>query len=241
MSTSLSLWSTSRCNLKCPFCCAKYLQNQIPNYEMSMEEVNYIIQSSKDRNIVYEMILFGGGEPTVWTHLKEATEAFYNSGVTKNITLISNGTNPEKIFEINHMLCCYAISATQCSVKQLAVFKKSGHKILYNNSPHRQLFYEPLDGVLPAICCTRKNYLGNKTNHTTYVNGKIYYCCWAPHLDEMIGGLTEDLYCNFEDDFITKFANKKYDKEICRYCYCNDKVWHKPGKRNYEKNITNEN
>jgi len=202
----------------------KYTQNKLPNYEMSIEEVNYIIQSSGDRGIVYGMILFGGGEPTVWAHLKEATELFYNSEITKNITLVSNGTNPEKIFEINHMLSCYAISATQISTKQLEIFEKSGHNIIYNFGQHRPLLNKPLDNVLPATCCNERNYLGDKGDQIIYVNGKIYYCCWAPFLDEKVK-LTEDLYCNFEDDFITKFTNKKYDKEICRYCYCNDKVW----------------
>ena len=224
MDISLLLWTTSKCNLKCPLCCVKSMQNEMPDYEMSIEEVKHIIQSSKDRNIHYGMIHYGGGEPTIWTHLKEATELFYNSGITKHMTLISNGTNPEAIFEINHMLSCYAISATQINPKQLAIFQQSGHKISYNFGAHRPLLTKPLDGVLPASCCNLQDYLGNPVNQVMYVNGKVWYCCSAPFLCEM-AGRTEDLYCDFDDDFVAKFMNKKYDKEVCRYCFCNNKVW----------------
>lgn len=221
---SLLLWTTSKCNLKCPLCCVKFIQKSIPDYEMSIEEVKHIIQSSKDRNIKYEMIHFAGGEPTIWSNLKEATELFYNSGITKNITLISNGTNPEKIFEIKHMLPCYAISATQINEKQLKLFQNSGHKVVYNFSAHKPLVTKPFDGVLPALCCNLRDYMGTPVNQIMYIDGKVYYCCSAPFLCEMTG-LTSDLYCDFEDNFINKFMYKTYDKEICRYCFCNDKVW----------------
>jgi uncharacterized radical SAM superfamily Fe-S cluster-containing enzyme len=223
MQTTLLLWVTSKCNLKCPLCSVKYIQKLLPDYEMSIEEVKEIIRSSKERNIHYGMIHYGGGEPTVWKHLKEATQLFYESGITDHITLISNGTNPDKIFDISHMLPCYAISSTQCSKDQLNTFKNSGHKILYNNTEHVNLITKPQSNTLPALCCNACDYLSKETNQVHYINGKIYYCCYALVISEIVG-LTLDLFCDFKDDFISKFADKIYDKNICQYCLCNSKV-----------------
>ena len=223
MNTTLLLWVTSKCNLKCPLCAVKYIQKLHPDYEMSIEEVKEIIKSSKERNIHYGMIHYGGGEPTVWSHLKEATDLFYESGITDHITLISNGNKPEKIFEISHMLPCYAISSTQANQEQLEKFVKTGHKILYNNTQHVNLHTQPQSNTLPAQCCNAYDYLNRETNQVHYVNGKIYYCCYALVISEIVG-LTNDLYCDFKDDFISHFKDKKYDKNICEYCLCNGKV-----------------
>lgn len=226
MGTSLLLWVTSKCNLTCPLCAVQYIQKYLPDYEMSLEEVKNIITSSKARGIHYSMIHYAGGEPTVWTHLEEATKLFYESGITDNITLISNGTNPEKIFSINHMLSCYAISATQISAKQLALFTNTNHKIIYNHFKHVNLPTVSLLDTLPAICCNRMDYLGANTNQLHYVNGIVFYCCYALVLSEK-ACLTPDLFCNFEEDFLLKFSDKTYNKTICTYCICNNNVLEK--------------
>jgi hypothetical protein len=190
---------------------------------MSIDEVKHIIQSSKDRGIHYGMIHYGGGEPTLWPHLKEATELFYNSGICNSITLISNGQNPDKIFEIQHMLDTYAISATQTTDEVCNLFRIKGKNVRFNTDKHRSLPQIPFEGVLPATCCNTFDYLGNRTNQLHYVNGKVYYCCWCLSL-KYLTPMTDDLVCDFDDNFVLHFENKKYDKEICRYCICNGKV-----------------
>jgi organic radical activating enzyme len=220
----LLLWVTSKCNLKCPLCSVKHIQILYPDYEMSIDEVKEIIESTKKRNIHYGMIQYGGGEPTQWSNLKEATKLFYESGITDAITLISNGTAPNDIFEIYPMLSCYAISATQSPPQNIELFRKSGHKVDFNFSKHKSVPLLPLPNTLPASCCNNYDYLKRLTNQIHYVNGKVYYCCYALSLGNKTE-ITSDLYCDFKDNFIEKFQNKKYNKQICQYCLCNGNVW----------------
>ena len=219
----LLLWVTSDCNLSCPLCVVKYSQEMTEGYEMSIAEVKEIIRSSNERGIYYSMIWYSGGEPTVWMHLKEATELFYDSGICRDITLVSNGTNPDRIFEISKMMPYYAISSTQTTPEKLDRFKNSGDVIFYNDGEHKQLPNEPVEDSLPASCCNTRSFVGRQINQVNYIDGKIYYCCNALSLSKKTG-LTEDLFCNFEEDFVSKFSNKKYDKDICMYCLCNGNI-----------------
>jgi hypothetical protein len=218
------LWVTSKCNLQCPLCVVKYIQKLLPNYEMSMEEVNYFIKSSQKRDIHYFSVTLSGGEPTQWSHFEEAITLIYESGITDRIELVSNGTQPDKIFKISHMLFAYAISTTQCSDKNIEKFKLSGDNVIFNSMKHQPLPISPTPNSLPAECCSGVDLLGTESNQLNYINGKVYYCCNALLQSELVG-LSDDLVCDFEDDFINKFSDKKYDKDICKYCLCNSRVW----------------
>jgi len=191
---------------------------------MSMEEVNNFIASSSARGIHYSCITYAGGEPAMWTHLKEATKLLYESGVTNKIELVSNGTYPDRILEIEPMLSAYAISTTQCPPENLSKF--TGCRVVFNSMPHRPLPLVPIENTLPAFCCSDADLSGEKSNQLNYINGKVYYCCNALLQSERTG-ITDDLVCDFEEDFIEKYRDKKYDKEICKYCLCNSRVWEK--------------
>ena len=65
---------------------------------------------------------------------------------------------------------------------------------------------------------------GVPQNAMEYIRGLVYYCCDAFTYSGK-AGLTEAIVCDFNDDFLKKYENKKYDQEICRYCLCNGKVW----------------
>lgn len=220
------IWVTSNCNLSCPLCQVKYTQSQFPNYEMSIEEVQFFISSSLERNIHYDTIEFAGGEPTIWSNLKQATRLIYDSRIADRITLISNGTNPEKIFEISNLLSYYAISVTQVPKDKLKKYLQSGNRIFFNNSKHIPIPTKFIEGTLPAVCCNEKSLLGKENNQLHYINGMVYYCCTAHYIGEHIKK-TDYTCCSFTDDFVSHFADKKYDKRICGYCICNKKVWDK--------------
>jgi len=221
---NMLLWVTSKCNLKCRFCVVKYIQKLLPDYEMGMDEVRNFIQSSLNRNIHYLCITFAGGEPAMWPYLKNATMLILQSGITDRIELVSNGTIPERILAIKSVLSAYAISTTQCPPENIDKFV--GTKVVLNSMPHKPLPLSPVEDTLPADCCSKVDLLGTESNQLNYINGKVYYCCNALLQSERVG-LTEDLVCDFNDDFITKFADKAYDKTICKYCLCNSKVWEK--------------
>lgn len=224
MNLNMLLWVTSKCNLRCKLCMADYSMQCMKDYEMSLEEVHYFIDSTIRRNIHYDFITLTGGEVSTWPNLKEAVTLIYNAKIANNIGLITNGTAPEKIFEIAHLLSVYAVSATQAPKDHLTLFENSGHNIVYNWVSHKPVPITPMDKALPAICCNRLDWLNNPTNQLHYAQGKVYYCCYVIDISNIVP-ITQDLVCSFEDDFISYFIDKVYDKEICRYCLCNEKVW----------------
>lgn len=224
MQLNLLIWVTSNCNLACPLCMVKHTMACYPGYEMSMDEVNEIISSSKKRGIHYDTITLTGGEATEWPNLKQALKALYISKIADNITLITNGTNIEKIIEVKPFLNYYAVSYTQCGMKRKAEFDTLGHTIIYNGSDHVELPTEPIEGTTPAECCNANSFVGIKQNQVHYIAGKVYYCCYVKLFENVIP-ITPDMVCDFKDDFISHFSGKNYKKEICKYCICNQKVW----------------
>ena len=210
--------------MDCPLCMVKHTMSCYPGYEMTMEELRGITSSSKKRGIHYDTITLTGGEPTSWPNLKQALKELYISKIADNLTLITNGTNIEKIIEVKPFLNYYAVSYTQCGMKRKAEFDALGHTIIYNGGEHKVIPTEPLKDTIPTECCNEKSFIGVKQNQVHYIAGKVYYCCYAKLFEYQIP-LKGDMVCDFTDDFVAKFSNKKYDKEICKYCICNHKVW----------------
>ncbi len=222
MRTRLLIYVTSECNLSCKWCNQKYTMSQNEGYEMSMEEVHAIVESCKRRNIRFNYIELTGGEPTLWKHIREGVAAFRR--ISNEVTLVTNGNNPELILSLD--LRTWGVSASQATKAQLEKYRNStSGSIFYNAHSHKQTPDKPLPDTLPADCGV--SYLPHKRiqqNSYTYIRGKVYYCCTAFPLSEKVG-LTPDLVCDFEDNFIAKFADKTFNKSICSYCLCNKKVW----------------
>ena len=96
--------------------------------------------------------------------------------------------------------------------------------IYYNDHQHKKLTDIPLPDSIPASCGISITPQLIPQNLIAYIKGKVYYCCNTFQISKKLP-LTDDLVCDFEDDFMAKFSNKKYDKAQCAYCHCNGKVW----------------
>lgn len=218
----LLIYVTSDCTLKCKWCNQNYTMTENKGYQMSMDEVWDIVESCKKRKLRFNYIELTGGEPSLWKSIKKGAEAF--SEICDVVTLVTNGNNPELVLSLN--LKEWGVSSSQASKEQLKVYhdRKRGD-VFYNAHSHKKTPEVPLENALPADCSVRftaRNMIPQ--NSYTYIRGKVYYCCTAFPLSEK-AGLTPDIVCDFEDDFITKFADKTFDKPICSYCLCNKKVW----------------
>lgn len=219
----LIIWVISVCNLSCRLCGMSNTINQNHEYQMSMEEVDMIVESIKRRNIKIHVIELSGGEPTMWPILKEASEKFKT--VCDELTLITNGNTPQKIIDLN--LPRWAVSSSQANSTQLDQYKPYNHKIVYNNHQHVVPPEDPIKGVLPASCCVRSHpFTGQEQNSIFYQKGKVYYCCFTNEIKRKVP-ITDDLVCDFEEDFIIKFSNKDYNKPMCEYCICNSRIFTK--------------
>lgn len=218
----LLIWVTSDCNLKCPLCNQNYTIIMNPNYQMSMKELRHIIDSCKSRGIHFSVIELIGGEPTLWKHLKEGVKALKE--ITDDVFFVTNGNNPELVTSLG--LKHWIVSTSQCTQAQLERFAGYHDKIKYNAHAHRKVPDIPFPNVLPAYCVVdRSPFDPNiKENGIGYLFGKVYYCNCGYALSDKTP-ITDDVVCDFEDDFVTKFAEKKWDKPMCQRCLCNDYVW----------------
>jgi len=223
----ITLWVTSKCNLACPLCNQNYTMTQNKDYEMSLDELKFFIKSSQDRGLHYYMVDLSGGEVTLWPHLEEGIKLLYDSKVCDKITLTTNGNNPEKIIRMSSMLDYWILSKTQATVEQIKKYEAFPltYKIYWNDVPHKNPLNFPIEGTLPAVCCCITDAHWIDYNGLLYLRGKIYYCILAFALKEKIGLIEDELVCDFTDDFLSKFKDKKYDKKMCTYCLCNRKIW----------------
>jgi hypothetical protein len=218
--TRFYIWVVSDCNLNCPFCIQKYVMQTNKGYQMQMDEVNYIVNSCKERGLHFDMIEITGGESSLWVNLEEGVKKF--SEICDMVTLATNGNDPERIKALG--LKTWIVSESQATPEQMEHYKDLRHRLTINAHTHKKMPDRPMDNALPSACCTNVSPWGEPQATFEYVKGKVYNCpdCYA-HLEYV--PLTEDLVCNFEDDFVTKFMNKTFDKEICRYCLGNGRVW----------------
>lgn len=222
MKTRFYIWVTSDCNLKCKWCSQRHTIQQNLSYQMSMVEVYNIVNSCKDRGIHFDIIEITGGEPSVWKNIKKGIRAFQE--ICDQVTLVTNGNNPELIMSLglNHWI----VSASQATQEQIEAYKVAGDRVVFNTHSHKCPPDTPVINSLPAKCCISVSRQGELQNGIEYIRGKVYYCCDAFTYSGK-AGLTDDIVCDFEDDFLSFFSNKKYDKEICKYCLCNGNVWNK--------------
>lgn len=219
MISRLVIWVTSDCNLTCKWCSQKYTMTGNKGYQMSLDEVNYIVNSCKDRNIHLDVIEITGGEVSLWKNIKEGVKLF--SQICDTVTLVTNGNNPELILSLG--LKSLIVSSSQATKKQLVQYiGKPG--VSFNAHTHRKLPDKVMDDKFPVNCNIKTSPEGFMQNNIFYLKGNVYYCCNTFALSEKVKP-TEDMVCKFEDDFLLRFNNKKYDKEICHYCLCNDKIW----------------
>lgn len=213
------IWVTSNCNLSCKWCSQKFTISQNRGYEMYKGEVDYIVYSCLGRNIHFDIIELTGGEASLWSHLEYGYSEFMK--IADSVTMVTNGNNPERVKALG--MKEWIVSASQATEEQLK--KYDGCPVKLNTHSHKKPPEKPLSDVLPAKCCVSITPDGRKPqNAMEYIRGKVYYCCDAFAHSEYVN---EDVSYDFEDDFIMKFSDKKYDKKMCRYCLCNNKVWNK--------------
>jgi hypothetical protein len=221
MKLRLYIWVTSDCNLNCPFCSQKDTRKDFSGYQMSIDEVKYIVNSCKKRNIYFDIIEITGGEATLWKNIIKGVQLFKQ--IADVITLVTNGNNPELVYSLD--LPYWVVSQYQATAENIEKhLELGGDRVIINEAKHKRPPEQPFENVLPADCCVRLNHFKEDQQVMEYLRGKVYYCCDAYAYSKK-AGLDKSIVCDFREDFILKFSNKKYDKEICKYCLCNTNVW----------------
>lgn len=91
----ISVWPNARCQLRCNYCCGRNVPDSLKNKELGIIEY---------KNAVDVLVKYGTkamelsgicGEPLLWSHLDEAVDYAYSSGL--RLSLITNGLELEAI------------------------------------------------------------------------------------------------------------------------------------------------
>ena len=93
----MTIWVTSRCNLRCPKC---NQQNLLGDYDMPKEEFLDFVLSSRSRKIHYDTIELTGGEPTLWPHFKSALQLLQSTSIADWNTFVTNGRDAVHVASI---------------------------------------------------------------------------------------------------------------------------------------------
>lgn len=216
------IWVTSRCNLHCKLCSQGHTMRSYPEFDMQKKEVDYIVENIKRRHIKIWTIELTGGEASLWDHLEYGVTRFRE--ICDDLTLVTNGNNPERVIALG--MRRWIVSSSQANPVQMATYKRINGQIVYNSHRHKRLPESPVPGTLPAVCCVQTDPYRVRQNNILYLDNKIWYCCNAFALTERVP-LSDSIYCGFEEDFISKFKDKRFDETICAMCLCNHRVWNK--------------
>jgi hypothetical protein len=149
------------------------------------------------------------------------------SGIADEVAFTTNGRDAGFVAEAARRYAnWYVVSAGQATVENLAIHEASGNTVGINRLAHKTPPQKPVPDTLPAQCSIQHNFRGEPVNNMAYVDGTVYYCCCAYPNMEILGD-DPVCRCNFNDDFVAKFADKTFDRPICSVCLCNSRVWGK--------------
>lgn len=216
----MSLFCTSKCNLKCKECIMGNLMKACPNYEISIEEIRNLVEISESSGYSFFFTL-SGGEPTLWSHLSEGIRILRNSSICIGIEIFTNAINISSFNkDVVSMLDIIRVSQYSQNAKNIKILKeKCGNKI---NIVNRTEFWPnptmPIANSLPPKCLYDKSW---------YFNGNVYACAHSQSLIYtnpcfLHAKLCQPLKIGFLDGL--EEIKKQQSSAVCTFCISNQKV-----------------
>jgi len=223
----LSIKTTSLCNRWCKHCSVTDWMRQHPDYYCSIEDIEKLIQYSRESDYKWKFIILSGGEPLLWKYIEEGTRLLYRSGITDDVIIFTNAlaaseNNLGKMGRIIENTHHFRISRYFGSEKQIAILvNKFGNRVQVVDRTTRMV--PPLEILvedsLPAICNCKSYCL---------VDGYVDACAPARTILCRIEGfhLGDDVQSvKLQKNFLNFYKGyPKYNRKICQYCISNANV-----------------
>jgi hypothetical protein len=89
------IYTTKKCNLRCPRCFLADLGKEKLSYSMTKEQFVRIIERLNEQKIKVNWMCLSGGEPTLWPHLAWAIDYAKNNADVERIIVGTNGIGRE--------------------------------------------------------------------------------------------------------------------------------------------------
>jgi hypothetical protein len=183
----------------------------MPNYHMSIKELEHLIHRIKELGLEYREVWLTGGEPTMWQYLKEGVAQLRRH--FERVGMNTNGNTPA---------ACLLFDDVQVTAYPGVEEKFKGYKnIVFVGGKHLKFPSEPVVGTLPADC---------RCNFHSYIAGRLYTC---GNVFSRLRRLGRDPFdpifsCPVDGNFGRHWERTKESKrwkDVCKVCLGNRKVW----------------
>lgn len=215
----ISLYVASACQLACQECIMLSQMHQNPKYQMSMEEVENLLEINEISNYKFHYRLTGG-EPFLWKNLLPAMRLIKNSKTCLSLSIITNAINISKVNdELIELSDCIRISKYRYNHENCEYLeKKYPDTVLVVD---RETFCKnpklPVMNSIPVDC-------GNP--EIMFYNNRIYAC---PHAESIAIKFRVDdikLYNELKPNYKEGLEEirKTQEKQLCTRCIGNSHV-----------------
>lgn len=215
----ISILVTATCSLQCEHCIMGNLLRARRGYSLSLEELRAFILISERSGYVFEIMLTGG-EPLLWNNLKDALRILRASRMCAGLSLFTNATTIEPLFDAETVSYLDTIKVSQ--------YRHNSENVdmLIRRYPSKvQIFHGEDFYVNPRVAVTHAVPALCLNPELFYFDYHMYAC---PHSASIAygSGSTMQLANPLAVGFLKGLERIKHEQqyEICTYCISNEKV-----------------
>ena len=214
----------SKCQNDCIMCAHGEQRKLLPNYELSLSELQYFLDVSRDSGYrIDNMRIHGPGEPLLWRHFNDGVILMKQSGIIETIFVATNGIRLDSIDDdtwdcIDEMRVS-VYSAFNRQEKLQKIVDKYPQKVRINMvETFRRLPLEGEEASIPCQChCDGPMLIGNR----------VFSYCGPPVFGaaKLFG---QDVFADPElsvivgPNWLDSYASQKAGNlEYCKRCWAN--------------------
>ena len=222
----LSIKTTAACQLHCSFCPVVPWMKSREGWQTTLQDITDLIYYTQKAGYHYKRIIYSGGEPLLWDHLKKAAKLIKESGITDDTFMYTNGLSVTEKSLPEFKEICGLID--NVGVSSYSENQDNIKLILAENIPNvsiikRERYFEiqekPVLNSFPANCgCKALGMIGNKITLCSFQDHLIAYKKWNPEdFKDQTVLLKENYLKPFE-------VMNPFIRDMCAYCIGNLKV-----------------
>jgi len=217
---NLYLWVTAKCQQQCPRCSQALLRRIASGYDMSLEEVDELIQAVRQSGYgPFRTVCLVAGDGLLWSHLEKGTRLLAEAklGPVRGFT---NGLAADRAELVAQHVAQFRVSAYAWNTSAVQAMRaRCGPKVqVVNSRKHWALPIGPYgEEMLPADC-VGPGYL--------VYDRHVYACCNSPAVPMVLGTPIHDVpRCRLQPGFIEVLMSLRSQMDrYCRACIGNRKV-----------------
>jgi len=216
----LFIWPTARCQHHCPECSQRALMRLAPDYQMSLAEIDALVDAVRQSNYPpFRKVIVAGGETLLWTHLAEGLRRLAEANLGP-IELYTNALAIERADSVARHVNWFRVSLYQWNTQAVQKLRaRYGPKVrVIDSRKHWVLPTGPYGrDTLPADCVG--------PGYSVY-NWHVYTCCNSPATPLSLGTKLDEVpRCRLQAGFIEALLPQRQRMEpFCQACIGNRKV-----------------